>query len=400
MATRILHVSDTHIGYQQYRSATRREDFFDAFEQTLAIARGEHPDHDNEPVDAVLHTGDLFDNQLTSFDDVYACHEALRELRKADIPFYVIVGNHEIRRNTDFVDEFVLTGDARRLGRTPTLVNDEVALYGIDSVKKPDWDDADLSLEPTDEDSFRLVAMHQLFSPPIDEIGHDDSNVLSLDPVLERFATPVDGIALGDCHERMSDTCCGVPVWYPGSTERTTRDTPHPSVDLLTIRPEESPALDRERMLLNTRDFVEIDIKFGETDTFDLFARRVEEKGLVKDTVVFVTVSGAENGVTKQDILDYLHSRDVTHANVTDERVVEAITGDLAEVNGESEVDVEAELSTAIEGLDICNEARELEEMLRNADPDLADTRRRGGAKERFRELAAARFDDSTEDDT
>jgi len=62
MTTRILHVSDTPIGYQQYRNTTRREDFFEAFEQTIDIARGEHPNHDNEPVDAVLHTGDLFDD--------------------------------------------------------------------------------------------------------------------------------------------------------------------------------------------------------------------------------------------------------------------------------------------------------------------------------------------------
>ncbi|KOX91583.1 hypothetical protein AMS69_17830 [Haloarcula rubripromontorii] len=400
MTTRILHVSDTHIGYQQYRNTTRREDFFDAFEQTLEIARGEHPDHDNEPVDAVLHTGDLFDDQLTSFDDVYACHEALRELRKANIPFYVIVGNHELRRNTDFVDEFVLTGDAIRLTHTPTTINGDVALYGIDSVKGPDWEDADFSLEPADEGLVRLVAMHQLFSPPIDPVGHDSSNILDLDPVFDRFGTDVDGIALGDCHERMGDTCRGVPVWYPGSTERTTRDTPQPSVDLLTIRPDEDSPINRERLLLDTREFIEIDIEFGESDTFDLVERKIQEKGPVEDAVVFVDVSGAENGVTKQGILDYLHARDVVHADVTDERVVEAITGDLGDLDTESEIDVDAELNDAVGELDISEEARELEDMLRNADPDLADTRRRANAKERFHELASERFGDtSTEGD-
>lgn len=399
MTTRILHISDTHIGYEQYRNETRRGDFFDAFEQALKIARGEHPDHDNDQVDAVLHTGDLFDDQLTSFDDVYACHAALRELREANIPFYVIVGNHEIRRNTDFVDEFVLTSDAIRLSRVPTSVNGEVALYGIDSVKKSDWEDADLTLEPAEDTQFRLVAMHQLFSPPIDEIGHDDSNVLALNPVLDRLGTDVDAIALGDCHERMGDTCQGVPVWYPGSTERTTRDTPQPSVDLLTIRPGGSPALDRERMLLDTRDFIEIDIEFGESDRFGLVERKVEEKAPVKDAVVFVSISGAENGVTKQDVLDHLYSRDVTHADVSDDRVVEAITGDLDDIDGESEIDVDAELECAVDTLEISDEASELEDMLRNADPDLANTRRRSTAKERFQELAAEQFDITTEDE-
>ncbi len=401
MTTKILHVSDTHIGYQQYRNATRREDFLDAFKQTLAIARGEHPDHDNEPVDAVLHTGDLFDDQLTSFDDVYACHEALRDLRKANIPFFVIVGNHEIRRNTDFVDEFALTGDAIRLTRTPTPVNDEVALYGIDSVKKTDWEDADFSLEPADEGLVRLVAMHQLFSPPLESIDHEASNIIDLEPVLDRFGMGVDGIALGDSHERTGDTCRGVPVWYPGATERTGRDKQQPSVDLLTISPDETNPIDRERLLLDAREFIEIDLEFGESDTFDLVERRVAEKAPVEDAVVFVDVSGAENGVTKQEILDYLHGRDVVHADVTDERVVEAIAGDLDDIDTESEIDVDAELDAAIGELDIGGEAREIEGMLRNADPDLADTRRRANAKERFRELAAERFEDaSTEGDT
>jgi hypothetical protein len=193
----------------------------------------------------------------------------------------------------------------------------------------------------------------------------------------------------------MGDTCRGVPVWYPGSTERTTRDTPSPSVDLLTIDPERSPQLNRERLLLDTREFIEIDIEFGESDTFDLVERRVEEKAPVADAVVFVDIRGTENGVTKQEIHDFLHARGVTHADVTDERVVEAIAGDLDDLDTESEIDVDAELDDAIGELDISEEARGLEEMLRHADPDLDDTRRRGNAKERFRELAAERFGDA-----
>lgn len=399
MTTTFLHVSDSHIGYQQYRNQTRREDFLNAFEQALAIARGEHPDHENKPVDAVLYTGDLFDDQLTSFDDFHSCHEALRDLREANIPFYVIVGNHEIRRNTDFVDEFALTGDAIRLTQTPTLINDEVALYGIDAVKQTNWDDTDLSLKPADEGLFRMVAMHQLFSPPIDAVGHDSSNILDLEPVLDRFGIDVDGIALGDCHERMGDTCRGVPVWYPGSTERTTRDTPQPSVDLLTIEPESSPRFDRKRLLLDTREFIEMEVEFGESDTFDLVKRKVDEKEPVADSVVFVDIRGVENGVTKQEIYDHLHARNVTHADVTDERVVEAIAGNLDDLDTESEIDVDAELDDSIGKLDISEEAREIEEILRHADPDLADTRRRGNAKERFEEMAAEQFDNIQEED-
>ena len=36
--TRVLHTGDTHLGYQQYHLATRREDFLAAFEQVTEDA--------------------------------------------------------------------------------------------------------------------------------------------------------------------------------------------------------------------------------------------------------------------------------------------------------------------------------------------------------------------------
>lgn len=310
-------------------------------------------DSDGGEVNSPLNNGreHLVERLRRRFTDVFACHKALRGLREMNIPFYVIVGNHGLRRNTDFVDGFALTGDAIRLTRSPTILDDEVTLYGINSVRESDWEDAGFSLEPADGELVRFVAMHQLFSPPIDPVDNEASNVIDLDPVFDRFETEVDAVAFGDCHERMSDTYRGVPVWYPGATERTGRDKPRPSVDLLTISWGQEPPIDRERLPLNTREFIEIDSEFSKSDTFDRVERRVAERRQVKDAVVFVDVSGAKNGVTKQEILDYSR-RDVVHADVTDERVVEVIAGDLDDIDTESEIDVDTELDAAVDELD------------------------------------------------
>ncbi|MDL0138757.1 metallophosphoesterase, partial [Halobacterium salinarum] len=50
---RLLHTSDTHLGYRQYHLDERRQDFADAFAEVVSAGI----QHD---VDAVVHAGDLF----------------------------------------------------------------------------------------------------------------------------------------------------------------------------------------------------------------------------------------------------------------------------------------------------------------------------------------------------
>jgi DNA repair exonuclease SbcCD nuclease subunit len=54
--TRIFHTADTHLGYRQYHSEVRRQDFFKAFEVVIQDAF-------DMQVDAVVHVGDLFDSR-------------------------------------------------------------------------------------------------------------------------------------------------------------------------------------------------------------------------------------------------------------------------------------------------------------------------------------------------
>ena len=49
----ILHTADTHLGYQQYHKPERKQDFMDAFIQTIEYAI-------NNDIDVYVHAGDLF----------------------------------------------------------------------------------------------------------------------------------------------------------------------------------------------------------------------------------------------------------------------------------------------------------------------------------------------------
>lgn len=386
MTTRVLHVSDTHLGYQQYRSEQRRRDFFAAFQQVIDIATGQHPDHDVGPVDAVLHTGDLFDDQRTSFDDIFYCQQALTELAEADIPFYIIVGDHEQRRGIDFVEVYESAGLAERLEREPTELED-VALYGIDAVRDREWETAEFSLaEPTDESLLRVVAMHEFFSPPEDSYPH----AYELEPAIDRFGIDIDGVALGDVHERQSANCNGIPVWYPGSTERNKRDErPDRSVDLLTFDVDAETEFQRDRVVLDTRPFVEVEVDFGRGDGFELVEERVADSGPVEGTVTFVDLDGEDNSVTKRQVIEYLRDKNVVKANVTDERATPDFEDEIAE--GGADISVNPAIAGAVDELNLSGPAASLERVAR--DLDTGPTKVEGEAADLLGDLVRDEFE-------
>lgn len=94
---RILHVADTHLGYQAYSRLTpeglnqREVDFHDAFRRVVDAALA-------SPPDLVVHAGDLFDLVRPSNRAIaFALHQ-VRRLSAARIPFVVVSGNHEAPR--------------------------------------------------------------------------------------------------------------------------------------------------------------------------------------------------------------------------------------------------------------------------------------------------------------
>lgn len=306
MPTQILHLSDTHLGYRQYGSDTRREDFAEAFEQAIDIAI-------NEGVDAVLQTGDLFHSRDPRLPDLNRCIEILEPLREADIPFLGIVGNHERKMDDQYLDLIRKTGTAERLDTLPYTVNDEVAVYGIDAVTKPAWHSTDFTLEEPPDDTFTILCMHQLLEPLVPELFTDHS----VEDVLERVNVDLDAVALGDYHETVGTVEQGAKVWYAGSTERCGIDETEPrTVSLLEI--DDGELIRREREL-DTRDFLEIGITFAEDDSH-AHAEDVVDRHEVDGKVVKVTVNGELSTVSSRNIRELVLDRGAAVCRVDDER--------------------------------------------------------------------------------
>jgi DNA repair exonuclease SbcCD nuclease subunit len=306
MTTRLLHVSDTHLGNRQYGSDVRRDDFAEAFEQAIQYAI-------DEDVDAVIHTGDLFDSRDPSLPDLNRCIDILERLREADIPFYGIVGNHERKMDDQYLDLINKTRTAERLDRNPQLVNDEVALYGIDAVTKPAWHAEDFELETPPEDAFTILCMHQLLDPPVPELFANHP----LGDVLERVNVDLDALALGDYHETVGTVENGTQVWYAGSTERCAKDEASPrTVSLLEI---DDGELIRREKELDTRDFIHIDIEFADGDGH-AYAEDVVDRHEVEGKVVSVALDGESTTVTSRDVRGVVMNRGAAVCRVNDQR--------------------------------------------------------------------------------
>ena len=84
----LLHISDTHLGKRQYGQDFREKDLYEVFNQLIEIAIKEH-------VNAVIHTGDLFDVNDPPNRAEYEAIKALKKLREHNIPFIVIAGDHD-----------------------------------------------------------------------------------------------------------------------------------------------------------------------------------------------------------------------------------------------------------------------------------------------------------------
>lgn len=393
MTTTILHVSDTHLGNRQYRSRQRCDDFANAFDQAVDIALGEHSDYDNDPVDAVIHTGDLFDDTSPSLDDVHECQRILARLADADIPFYAIVGNHERKMRTQFMDLYEDAGLATRLDQEPTMVGDEdeVALYGIDAVRDRSWDSADFSLTPPEaDDAYSIVCMHQLFAPPISDefIAEYD-----LEPVVNRFETDVDAMALGDYHKRCAATVNGVKAFYPGSTERCAKSETDPRyVDILSVDPDRETTFQREQFQLNTRRFVVIPIEFGTGDTIDYVDQRLDEHEPLEDAVAIVELKGEQVPVTNKQIHERLQAREVTVSRVDDKRTLTEFND--ADVPETAEVqDIDTAIDDALDEADLSDVTLGIEDVVRD-DDDVAKSNVEAEVQDLFKDIQAEKFDD------
>ncbi|WP_292379912.1 metallophosphoesterase family protein [Methanosarcina sp. UBA289] len=326
---RILHTADTHLGYRQYHNEVRRKDFFEAFELVVNDAV-------EMQVDAVVHAGDLFDSRNPILEDLLETMNILSRLKAADIPFFGIVGNHESKQNTQWLDLFEEMGLAARLGKNPHMVGN-VAIYGIDSVPKskiPIFDysvfeapDSPAGFAP-EENGWKLLVMHQIMSPfPYAEWDCDE--------VLENLPFKVDAVLLGDYHEHAIVKNKTGETWitYPGSTERNSlSENEARSYNIITLS---EKGLEISKRTIPTRNFLSIQVNLtGEDEPYEqIFSAVNEHLEEIPESVVFLEIFGDSSTVLSQSELEeYLLNKGALVSNVKDRRIKESFPEEVLKV--------------------------------------------------------------------
>lgn len=226
---RILHTADTHLGARQYGLDERRADFSKAFLQVVKIAI-------EEQVQAVIHSGDLFDDRYPTAEDLHETLQALFKLKQASIPFLGVVGNHEQRRGVQWLDLFAQLELAVHLRGEPYEL-EGFRFYGMDYEGRRE-------VKPLHIRGGVLVC-HQL----LDSVRYDGE--LHYEDLIRCGAQYV---LLGDYHEHRVWREKGMLITYPGSTERWNVEEREPrGVSLIDL---DTGRLDRRE--LATRSFLYI----------------------------------------------------------------------------------------------------------------------------------------------
>ncbi|NPE27686.1 exonuclease SbcCD subunit D [Methanococcoides sp. SA1] len=311
---RILHTGDTHIGYRQYHSEVRRQDFIDAFSSVI-------DDAIDMKVDAVVHAGDLFDSRNPTLEDILDTIKILSKLKQQNIPFLSIVGNHESKQNTQWLDLFESMDIASRLSSTPFLI-DDVAVYGIDNVprsKIPLYDYSDFTAENCGK--WNLLVMHQLMSPfPFGEWDCED--------VISSLPFDLHAMLLGDYHKHEKTKVGSTWATYCGSTERNSASESDPrTYNIITIN---DTGLDISRRNIVTRDFLFIPVELRDKGAaYELIITTI--KGYdVAGKVVFLDISGnSDVAISYNEIEDFLAKQDALVTRIRDMRHGEGASEDM-----------------------------------------------------------------------
>ena len=383
--TRVIHTGDTHVGYRQYHSPERRQDFLDAFESVIddAIAT-DAPRADGGAVDAVIHAGDLFHDRRPDLPDLLGVLSALRELAAADIPFLAVVGNHEATRGSQWLDLFSDLGLATRLDDNPTVVG-ETAFYGLDHVPTSRRDELAYDFVPHDAAAAALVA-HGLFTP----FPHADWET---ETVLDESNVDFDAVLLGDNHAADRAEVDGTWVTYCGSTERASADERDArGYNLVEFGADAGgdATVDIRRRSLDTRPFVFVDVDLAPDEGVDRVREQVRQHDL-SEAVVIVTITGDGDPVAPAAVEEAAVEAGALIARVTDHR---AVGGDATAAAPDVDfADPDAAVRERVREMDLSSLGCRLDETIR--DDAVADS----NVRDRVADLVADADPTSVADD-
>ena len=217
---RIIHFSDTHLGFQAFDAVNtegvnaREQDVYDAFAYVVGRILTLKPD-------VVIHSGDFFHRPSPSNRALTFALEQLRRLGDRQIPLFVIAGNHETPKT-------VYTSPILRAFRTMPFVHsvfgdtweklelDGVALHGVPHLNDLRLLDRELERLESVSGKYNILLLHTSLGKRylMEEYGEQ-----VFPAAFEAKLRDFQYLALGHWHN-VQQVDVHPNGWYCGSLER------------------------------------------------------------------------------------------------------------------------------------------------------------------------------------
>jgi DNA repair exonuclease SbcCD nuclease subunit len=216
---RIVHVSDTHIGFSAYRKVDdetginqREMDIYRRFAEFADKAIDIHPD-------VVIHSGDLFDSVRPSNRAISVALDNIARITEAGIPVVVIAGNHSTPRLRETGSVFKILEHVRGVRAVYSGIYERVVLGDLTVHAVPHTEGEQLLTEldkvrPDGDARYNVETLHA---------GVSGLNVFKMGEFNETIVpssylrSDMDYIALGHYHNYSS---AADNAYYAGSVER------------------------------------------------------------------------------------------------------------------------------------------------------------------------------------
>ena len=211
------HISDTHLGLQQYGLEEREQDIYDSFNQAIDISIKDH-------VDFVIFAGDLFHTPNPSGAAILQMANALKRLKQNSIESFFILGEHDISRMRATPVPYVYHNleFSKYVGRGKPVYHKDVMIAGFDKIRKNEISTFEEKFSEIDtlakqHSGHKILVLHQ----GITEINQFAGELNSSD-LPKNFTY----YAMGHLHDKFVKQFeqLGGPLAYPGSTEMTTSE--------------------------------------------------------------------------------------------------------------------------------------------------------------------------------
>jgi len=168
-------------------------------------------------VDFVLHTGDLFEDSKPPIKAIVMAQEGFKKLSEADIPVYIVLGNHEMPKRKGNMSPIEVYRDLVHVIDGTPYVKDDVFIGGIAHYPRVFSDQVrdqllKLAVEAADY-PIKILMLHQ----GIKEHMFPTEGTYELE--LHELPDGFDYYAMGHLHRRTIRKYGGGYLAYSGSTE-------------------------------------------------------------------------------------------------------------------------------------------------------------------------------------